>query len=196
MSTEKLEKMKIIKDDKNRLARKLTSLPPTLSFSFSFFFLTPLQRTIPIGPPPYISTLEKAGLLIVKSRALGASSMRRLRMRGVNNLGSATSSHNISSSSFFFGKRASWSSRVRIHFMTNEIPKALARNNSLFGWLEAVREVVVVGAKTGFQPLQLSRLSPLVLRLTPGSTTHVFVCARESPASRDSARRFSVLNGV
>lgn len=56
--------------------------------------------------------------------------------------------------------------------MTNEIPKALARNNGLFGWLEAVWEMVVVGAKTGFQPLQLSRLSLLVLRLTPGSMFH------------------------
>lgn len=36
--------------------------------------------------------------------------------------------------------------------MTNEIPKALARDNGLFGWLEAVLEEVVavaVGAKTG-----------------------------------------------
>lgn len=83
--------------------------------------------------------------------------------------------------------------------MTNEIPKGLARNNGLFGWLEAVWVVVVVvvvGAKTGFQPLQLSRLSPLVLRLTPGSTAHVFVYARASRASRDGARRFSVLGSV
>lgn len=99
--------------------------------------------------------------------------------------------------------------------MTNEIPQALARNNGLFGRLEAVQEVVVVelveggggGAKTGFQPLQLSRLSLLVLRLTPGSTlqprgsrgcvlAHVgvraFVCVclyvRASRAPRDTAR--------
>lgn len=73
--------------------------------------------------------------------------------------------------------------------MTNEIPKALARNNGLFGWLEAVWEVVVVvGAKTGFQPLQLSLLSPLVLRLTPGSSAHVFVSARVRPEPWEIAR--------
>lgn len=72
--------------------------------------------------------------------------------------------------------------------MTNEIPKALARNNGLFGWLEAVWEVVVVGAKTGFQPLQLSLLSPLVLRLTPGSSAHVFVSARVHPEPREIAQ--------
>lgn len=81
--------------------------------------------------------------------------------------------------------------------MTNEIPKAPARNNGLFGWLKAVWEAVVVGGtKTGFQPLQLSRLSPLVLRLTPGSVAHVFVYAHASTASRDSARRFSVFSSV
>lgn len=55
-------------------------------------------------------------------------------------LQSVLSSHSSSSSgsSFFFGERTSWSSRVRIHFMTNEIPQALARNNGLFGWLKAV----------------------------------------------------------
>lgn len=66
MSTEKPEKMKIMKDDKNRLACKLTSLTPTISLLLFFFVLTPLRRTIPSGPPPpYIATLKKAGLLIV-----------------------------------------------------------------------------------------------------------------------------------
>jgi len=102
--------------------------------------------------------------------------------------------------------------------MTNEIPKAPARNNGLFGWLEAVWEVVVVVvvvegvvAKTSFQPLQLSRLSLLVLRLTPGSALRpvdqgdvcgtflracvcVCVCVCAPWASRDIARRFSVLS--
>lgn len=78
MSTEKPEKMKIRKDDKNRLACKLTSLPPslppTLSLFLFFFLLTPLLRTILVRPtPPSIATLEKAGLLIVQSRVLGAS---------------------------------------------------------------------------------------------------------------------------
>lgn len=34
---------------------------------------------------------------------------------------------------------------VRIHFMTNEIPQALARNNGSVGRLEAVWELVGLG---------------------------------------------------
>lgn len=150
------------------------SRPPFLPHSHSLFLFLPttpsVNNTLRTAPSLHLATLEKAGLLIVQSRVLGASCTRRLRMRGVSNLDSVSSSH--LSSSFFFRERVSWSSRVRIHFMTNEIPKALARNNGLFGWREAVWEEVVVeggAAKTGFQPLQLSRLSLLVLKLTPGS---------------------------
>lgn len=85
----------------------------------------------------------------------------------VSKLCSATNSSNV-----FCTESTSWSSYVHINFMTNEIPQALARNNGLFSWLQAEWVVVVVVVKTGFQPLQLSWLSLLVLRLAPGSVLH------------------------
>lgn len=143
MSTKKLEKVKIIKDDKNRLARKLTlppSLPPTLWAFVFFFLLTLLWKTIPFGPPPLPFCLGKSRF--INSSEQGAWGKLREKVRDGASLkagfSSRSSSSSSSSSGVFFGEGASWSSSVHICFMTNEIPQALARNNGLFGWLEAV----------------------------------------------------------
>lgn len=56
MSTEKLEKWKSQRDDKNRPARKLTSLPPTLSLGLYFLSsYTPLENnTLRTTPSLYL----------------------------------------------------------------------------------------------------------------------------------------------
>ena len=49
MSTEKPEKVKITKDDKNRLARKLTSVPPTTLLLLSSYS-PPESNTLQTSP--------------------------------------------------------------------------------------------------------------------------------------------------
>lgn len=134
---------------------------------------------------------------------LGASSTRRLRMRELTIRAQQPAAPTAAVAASFLEKEphgrpvsVSISWQMKYQRPWPETMACLAgwrRYGRWWWWCKGVR-----GAKTGFQPLQLSRLSLLVLRLTPGSAAHVCVCVyvHAPRAPRDSVRRFSVLSSV